>query len=159
MRDLPANTPPQTKPYRYTCVTTGTGCQVEKATRVESKTMEVLREDQLDGGSITRDTSSRIRPNVDARSFRSSLTCLETNSLCVISSPASNRAYMYRHTSTHIYTLVKIESAVHIGFINNYKQLALTVLCLQHNSTSPAVFRGKIEDKFIVISRNIGLVI
>ena len=41
----------------------------------------------------TSDTSSKMRPKVLALSVRSSLTCRETSSLCVISSPASNRAY------------------------------------------------------------------
>lgn len=43
--------------------------------------------------SLTKETSSRMRPNVAALSVRSSLTCLETSSLCVISSPASKRAW------------------------------------------------------------------
>lgn len=41
---------------------------------------------------FTRETSSRMRPKVDALSFRSSLTCLDTSSLWVMSSPASKRA-------------------------------------------------------------------
>lgn len=44
------------------------------------------------GEGVTSETSSRIRPKVDALSVRSSLTCLDTSSLCVISSPASNLA-------------------------------------------------------------------
>lgn len=42
---------------------------------------------------LTKDTSSRMRPKVAARSVRSSLTCLETSSRCVMSSPASKRAW------------------------------------------------------------------
>ena len=43
--------------------------------------------------TLTKDTSSRMSPKVAARSVRSSLTCLETSSLWVISSPASKRAW------------------------------------------------------------------
>lgn len=46
--------------------------------------------------ALTRDTSSRMSPKVAARSVRSSLTCLETSSLWVISSPASKRAWFQR---------------------------------------------------------------
>lgn len=42
---------------------------------------------------LTKDTSSRMSPKVAARSVRSSLTCLETSSLWVMSSPASKRAW------------------------------------------------------------------
>lgn len=42
---------------------------------------------------LTKDTSSRMSPKVAALSVRSSLTCLETSSLWVMSSPASKRAW------------------------------------------------------------------
>lgn len=45
----------------------------------------------------TSETSSRMRPKVEALSVRSSLTCRETSSLWVMSSPASNRACGKRH--------------------------------------------------------------
>ncbi len=47
---------------------------------------------------FTRETSSRMRPKVDALSVRSSLTCLDTSSLWVMSSPASKRACGKIHT-------------------------------------------------------------